>query len=184
MSFTKTWLFQNKYIGSHIKEMGADVHCIEGRKDNVERMRDWYPMVSVEQADLDRPDWIWGKWDVIINFGLFYHLEKFHKEHLINCINNCDLMLFETVIYDTPISTLAFKEEENTEYDDQSLTGRAGIPSTKYVEDIFKECGIEYEKIVNDGLNAKHHSYDWIDSDYEKPFNPDTWQRRFWIVKK
>jgi hypothetical protein len=147
-------------------------------------MKNWYPMVSVEQADLDRPDWVWGKWDIIINFGLFYHLEKFHKEHLINCINNCDLMLFETVIYNTPISTLAFKEEQNTEYYDQSLSGRAGIPSTKYVEDIFKQCGVEYEKVIDGSLNAKHHSYDWVDLDYETPFNPDTWQRRFWIVKK
>jgi hypothetical protein len=173
----------NGYIGSHIKEMGADVHCIEGRQDNVDRMKNWYPTVTVEQADLDRSDWIWGKWDVIINFGLFYHLETFHKEHLVNCINNCDLMLFETVIYDTPISTLASKEEQNTEYDDQSLTGKAGIPSTKYVEDIFKECGVDYKKIVDGCLNAKFHSYDWEDSHFEKPFNPTTWQRRFWIVK-
>ena len=68
--------------------------------------------LNVEQADLDTDIWKWGKWDIIINFGLYYHLEKYHKEHLINCINNCDLMFFETVVFDSKNPEIFINKEK------------------------------------------------------------------------
>jgi len=168
----------NGYIGAYFSALGAEVHCVEGRQENVDKIKKDYPNVTVECADLDTSFWNFGKWDIIINFGLVYHLEKFHKEHLINCINNCDLMFFESVIYDSFKPEVYFRNEQG---DDQSLTNTGGTPSTSYVENIFNEVGVAYTKYSDSSLNNWEHKYNWPDTGF-KMFN-QFW-RRFWIVKK
>jgi hypothetical protein len=168
----------NGYIGAYFESLGAIVHCVEGRQENVNGIKENYPQVTSECFDLDSTEWNWGHWDIIINFGLYYHLEKFHKEHLNNCINNCDLMFFETVIYDSNESEIYFRHELGG---DQSLSETGGTPSTSYVEDIFKQFPIKFEKFSEGCLNAYAHHYDWLDTG-NKVFNQ--WSRRFWIVNK
>jgi predicted RNA methylase len=168
----------NGYIGAYFSALGAEVHCVEGRQENVDRIKKDYPNVTVECTDLDTSFWNFGKWDIIINFGLVYHLEKFHKEHLINCINNCDLMFFESVIYDSFKPEIYFRNEAG---DDQSLTNMGGTPSTSYIENIFNEVGVNYTKYSDSSLNNWEHKYNWPDTGF-KMFN-QFW-RRFWIVKK
>lgn len=168
----------NGYIGAYFSALGAEVHCVEGRKENVDNIKKDYPNVTVECADLDTSFWNFGKWDIIINFGLMYHLEKFHKEHLINCIENCDLMFFESVIYDSFKPEVYFRNEDG---DDQSLSNTGGTPSTSYVENIFNEVGVNYIKYSDSSLNNWEHKYNWPDTGF-KMFN-QFW-RRFWIVNK
>ena len=168
----------NGYIGAYFNALGAEVHCLEGRIENVINIKNDYPTITAEVADLDSPDWNWGHYDIIINFGLYYHLEKFHKEHLQNCINNCDLMFFETVIYDSSDSEIYFRQEDG---DDQSLTSIGGTPSTSYVESIIKETNSGYKKYTDPFLNNFEHKYDWPDTGF-KVFNQ--FHRRFWIVQK
>ena len=168
----------NGYIGAYFNALGADVHCLEGRIENVINIKNDYPNITAEIADLDSPDWNWGHWDIIINFGLYYHLEKFHKEHLQNCINNSDLMFFETVIYDSSEPEIYFRNEVG---DDQSLTSIGGTPSTSYIENILKEYNMQYKKYTDPFLNNYQHKYDWPDTGF-KVFNQ--FHRRFWIVKK
>lgn len=164
------------YIGAYFKSIGADVLSVEGRAENVEKIKEYYPELNVQQYNLDTNIWEFGKWDIIINFGLYYHLENFHKEHLENCINNCDLMFFETVIYDSLEETLYVRDESGY---DQSLSKSAGTPTTLYVENIFKRNNKNYEKFKDSSLNAYHHFYDWEDTN-NNVFHQN--QRRFWIV--
>ena len=168
----------NGYISAYFKSIGADVFVVEGRQENVEKIKEYYPELNVEQYNLDTDEWKWGKWDIIINFGLYYHLEKFHKEHLENCINNCDLMFFESVIYDSFKPELYFRNENG---DDQSLSNKGGTPSTSYVENIFKELGTDYTKYSDLSLNNWEHKYNWPNTGF-KVFN-QFW-RRFWIINK
>lgn len=178
----------NGYIGAYFSSLGADVHCLEGRIENVVNIKNDYPMVTAEVANLDTPDWNWGKWDIIINFGLYYHLEKYHKEHLKNCINNCDLMFFETVVYDSNKSELFFRNENGF---DQSLSLIGGTPSRKFVEDIFCDKKSDFNIYNDSSLNGLAslgennfnkmytHKYDWDESG-NAIYNE--FYRRFWIV--
>lgn len=168
----------NGYIGAYFSTLGANVHCVEGRIENVEKIKSDYPSVTVEQANLDTTEWNWGHYDIIINFGLYYHLEKYHKEHLINCIDNCDLLFFETVIYDSFESEIYYRLESG---DDQSLSTSGGNPSTKFVENIFRDKEVKFTKYTSPFLNNYQHKYDWPDSG-NKIFNQ--FHRRFWIVNK
>lgn len=175
----------NGYIGARLQQLGAIVHCIEGRQSNTDNIKAVYPELSVECANLDTPHWIWGKWDIIVNFGLLYHLELFHRDHLINCCNNCNLMLLESVIFDSDKPELYMHKENGA---DQSLTLMGGYPSTSFVENVFKELDVSFEKICDPALNAGLHHYNWVDT------NSRSWEgsgetgynnhaRRFWIVK-
>jgi len=167
----------NAFFSACFKSLGADVLAIEGREENIKKIKEQYSELNVEQSNLDTNEWSWGKWDIIINFGLYYHLENFHKEHLNNCINNCDLMFFESVIYDSDESEIFFRQEEGY---DQSLTSLGGTPSTLYVENIFKNNNKYYEIFKNKELNGEFHHYDWKDANTKKL---DAFARRFWIVK-
>lgn len=168
----------NGYIGSYFqKKLGCKVLSVEGRKENIENIRKNYPDLDVVEGNLDTEDWIYGKFDIIINFGLFYHLEKFHVDHLVNCVKNCDLLFFESVIIDSFEKSIYFHTEQGY---DQSLSDRGGTPSTSFVEHIFNECGCEFTKYSDNKLNGESHRYDWEDSN-SRTYNP--WTRRFWIVE-
>jgi 2-polyprenyl-3-methyl-5-hydroxy-6-metoxy-1,4-benzoquinol methylase len=169
----------NGRIGAHFAKLGAIVDCVEGREKNVQYMRETYPELhSTAVANLDSVEWHWGKYDIIINFGLYYHLEHYHKEHLLNCIQHCDLMFFETVIYDSPDAELYFAGEQGS---DQSLSNRAGTPSTSFVENIFKEASVNYTIHKDRSLNGGYHTYDWTDT-FTRNYHHAT--RRFWVVQK
>jgi hypothetical protein len=168
----------NGYIGAYFNALGAEVHCLEGRLENVVKIKNDYPQITSEVANLDTDEWTWGKWDIIINFGLYYHLERFHKEHLNNCIQNCDVLFFETVVYDSSEPEIYFRQEDG---DDQSLTLIGGTPSTSYVENIFTKSNITYKKYTDPFLNNYQHKYDWPDTGF-KIFNQ--FHRRLWIAQK
>ena len=50
----------NGYIGAYFESLGATVHCVEGRPENVESIKQNYPQVTSECFDLDSPEWNWG----------------------------------------------------------------------------------------------------------------------------
>lgn len=168
----------NGYIGAYFSELGAKVHCVEGRSSNVDMINKNYPNLSVELFDLDTDVWKWGEYDIIINFGLFYHLEKFHTEHLSNCIDNSKMMFFESVIFDSDDSEIYFRNEKG---DDQSLSEQGGTPSTSYVENILHIKNVSFTKYCDVSLNDHQHHYNWNDKNSKKL---DKFARRFWIIEK
>jgi hypothetical protein len=167
----------NGYIGAQIANKGATVHCIEGRQENVDNIKLNYPNLTVEKANLDSPIWKWGKWDIIINFGLYYHLTNYHREHLVNCVNNTNLLFFETVVFDSLQPVIYFRKEMGN---DQALQINAGTPSTLYVENILSDFNVKFEKFSDSILNGNSHHYDWLDTGNEKF---DQFARRFWIIE-
>lgn len=171
----------NGYIGNRFNELGSRVLCLEGRQENVDKIRKDYPNLEVATVDLDTDLWWFGKFDIIINFGLFYHLNKFHEKHLVNCVANCSLMFFESLIVDKEEPILMHVNQKNDSYKDQALLGNAGVPSTSYVENIFKKCNCKYTKYCDGRLNGNSHCYDWVDRNDGACYLPT---RRFWIVEK
>lgn len=167
----------NGYIGNYFREVcGAKVFSVEGRAENAKSIQEDYPQLPILTYNLDTPDWVFAKFDIIINFGLLYHLENHHKQHLTNCIKNCKIMFLESVIFDSDYNEIYIRNEVGF---DQSLTLHAGVPSTSFIENIFVENNCKFEKIVDGRLNGGGHVYDWTDSNSRLDIN---YIRRFWIV--
>lgn len=170
------------YISAYLQTLGAEVLCVEGRQENITKINEYYPDVPTLQANLDTDKWDFGHWDIIINFGLVYHLHNYHKEHLSNCITNCDKMYFETVIFDSRDRDFNWKAESGF---DQSLSGQGGAPSVKWVEGVFDDNKVKYTKISDGRLNGAGtpgnvHHYDWEEK-YDNTYHP--YRRKFWVVK-
>lgn len=163
-------------VGNVFQTLGADVLSVEGKWSNIERSNAIYPNLKVVQANLSTAEWPWGKFDVIINWGLLYHLDGYHREHLINCIDNCDLLLLESVIYDSAKPVVAFRKEVGP---DQSLTEYAGHPSTSFIENIFIEKCVTFTRYSDPSLNGGMHHYDWVDTGNDVMHDTN---RRFWIA--
>ena len=166
----------NGYIGACFHLLGAKVHCVEGRQEHVDNIKSNYTFLTAECKDLDTPYWDLGSYDIIINFGLYYHLEKYHKEHLINCVNNSSLMFFETVVHDSDEDKIFFRNDGGN---DQCLSDVGGNATTSYIENILKAENVNFHKYTDSSLNSSPHHYDWEDknSDIHDPYS-----RRFWII--
>jgi len=168
----------NGFFANELQKAGALVSCVEGRESNASWIRSRYPKVEVSVDNIDRSDWTYGQFDVILNFGVFYHLEKFHREHIKNCLDHCNLLIFESVIFDSFESEICFNTEKG---EDQSLSGIGGTPSTSFVENQFLEYGAKFEKISDSFLNGNGHVYDWIDKGSRQYRHSP---RRLWLVSK
>lgn len=167
----------NGYIGNYFREVcGANVLSVEGRSENVKKINDDYPQLPVIVSNLDIDEWIFGKWDIIINFGLLYHLEKYHIQNLSNCISNCNIMFLESVIFDSEYSELYTRKEIGN---DQSLSTFGGVPSPSFVENIFETHNCKFERCFDGRLNGNGHVYDWQYTNSKVHYDNT---RRFWIV--
>jgi hypothetical protein len=166
----------NGCIGNEFSKHGASVTCIEGRQENVERIKAYFPHLNVLQADLDTPEWTWGTYDVIVHWGVLYHLQNHHRQSLINSINHCKILLLESVVHDYHEPMLYYHTENGI---DQSLTNVGGCPTTTYVERILDDSGAYYRRIMSTQLDAHPHCYSWKEQNTNKP---DRYKRRMWIV--
>ncbi len=174
--------------GNEFYKLGAKVDCIEGRIDNVNYGKSLFPKINFACRNLEEglPE---GKWDIIINMGLIYHLNDCEKL-IKDCYSSCRHMVLETEVSDSFDPNYILKVDEsvgsrerddnNMPIGDQSVSGTGIRPSEFYVERILKENGFKFIKILNGALNAEYHRYDW------KNTNDGQWShglRRFWICE-
>jgi hypothetical protein len=167
----------NGFIGNKLSELGALVQSVDGRQENVDYINRNYPHLNAIVCNLDSPDWSFDKWDIIVNFGLLYHLETYHKEHIVNCIQNCNTLFLESVIFDSNEPEIYTRHETGP---DQSLTDQGGTPSTSYVENIFREQNLKFTRHFSRVLNGGYHVYDWQENN-TRVLNP--FARRMWYVE-
>ncbi|MFZ9741646.1 MAG: class I SAM-dependent methyltransferase [Candidatus Nanopelagicaceae bacterium] len=173
----------NGFIGATFaNKYGAKVKCIEGKPQNCEKIKEDYPFLDVECHNLDTPEWNHGHYDIIINFGLVYHLHYHHREHIHQCVNHCDTMFLETVTWDSPEDACMYRQEND--YDgnpDQSMSDYGGAPSRILIENVFNSCPCIYTMFKDSKLNAGPHIYDWEEKNDRVQHNT---KRRFWYVQK
>jgi hypothetical protein len=124
-----------------------------------------------------------GRFDLILNFGLLYHLKNIDS-HLACCFKMSDEMLLETVVCD---STDPFKIcfcDEDRNINEESLEGTGSRPSPLYVERIAGENDFEVLRYFTEDLNIDDlYTYNWKHESGELP--GDNYRlRRFWRLKK
>ena len=87
------------HIGEEIMKLGAVVTFAEGREIFVRETKKRLPNAEVILLDQDT-DWnLNRKFDLIIHWGLLYHLDNW-KQDLANTVKHADIICFETVVMD------------------------------------------------------------------------------------
>jgi hypothetical protein len=118
------------------------------------------------------------KYDVIIHWGLLYHLKEI-EIHLEKISQKCNVLLLETEVSDS--DDPSFYILTNEAGHDQAYNNKGIRPSPSYVESALTKNGFQFKLITDPILNADFHRYDW------NIRNTKTWEhglRRFWICWK
>jgi Methyltransferase domain len=116
------------FFSQTLLDCGLNVCGFDGRSENVAEARRRFPHIPFEQADLqDRSVLELGKFDLVLCFGLLYHLENplLAIRNLRALTGKC-LLLESMCVPDDKPSMLLREEPRET---DQSLTDVAYYPS-------------------------------------------------------
>lgn len=164
-------------IGNMFYELGANVTSSDARKEHLENVRQKYPHIKTLLIDYDDTT-INDKYDIIIHWGLLYHLKEIDI-HLEQVSKKCDILLLETEVSDS--DDIQFYISTNEDGFDQAFNNKGIRPSPSYVENVLEKNGFQFKLIKDPILNSGSHCYDWDIS------NSKTWRhglRRFWICWK
>ena len=164
-------------IGNIFCKLGAVVTSCDARQEHLEMVNKKYPKITTFKYDADK-DKIKEKYDIIIHWGLLYHLKEI-KKHLKDISKNCDVLLLETEVSDSDDPKFYISVDENGY--DQSFNNKGIRPSQSYIETLLKKYDFEFKLIKDPILNAEFHVYDW------EITNSCMWRhglRRYWICWK
>jgi hypothetical protein len=162
-------------VANALQLKGAIVTACDARKEHLDIVNVISPDITTFIYDGDK-DLLETKYDIILHWGLLYHLApETITSHLNNILLNCDYLLLETEVCDADDIRILATDEEGY---DQAYNGRGSRPSQKYVEKIIEDNNFSFMMIKDNILNASIHSYDWDIT------NTKTWRhglRRYWI---
>lgn len=175
-------------IGKHFGEnRGAIVTFSEGRKEHISYIEENNPGCEVIHLDQEYEWNLERKFDVIIHFGVMYHLDNW-KQDLECTLKHTDLVILESEIADSD-KMIEKKVVDPIGYDQAINEKRiATRPSASYVEKVFEDNGFEFTRYDDTDLNDGYHCYDWkVTGAAEKPDygrNDGGGLRRFWVAKR
>jgi SAM-dependent methyltransferase len=171
-------------LGAFFAELGAEVCCAEGRRENAEFARLKHRDVEglrIEVLNLDNDFTHLGRFDLVINFGLLYHIVDIDT-HLGRCFSMSDDVVLESVVCDSLDPYKNVVVDERSTVGEEALSGKGSRPSPAYVERLAGEHGFEVIRFLDADLNVRGYEYDWLHSDNG---NLGEWsQRRFWRFLK
>jgi SAM-dependent methyltransferase len=122
---------------------GCRVVCIDAREQNIARLRELYPGLEAQVADVEaEPLLRFGTFDVVFAYGLLYHLEN-PLAALRNMASVCkELLLLETMVCDHTLPVL--RAEDETAAFSQALRGLGCRPSPSYVALALSRLGFDF----------------------------------------
>jgi hypothetical protein len=189
-------------IGQILSKFGAFVTIADARI----KLLNMCKKSHIKKIQIDN-DLLWyskfykKNFDLIIHWGLLYHLKNWKKD-LEQCVKKSKYICLETIVYDTNKTS-----DEFTSFElglDQSIHFRASIPTQDAIEKHLKYLGCSYKRFDDEDLDTyisvKHHymkifrflyffkkdkkiiihKYSWKNT-YKNL--PSDLTRRFWLIK-
>jgi cyclopropane fatty-acyl-phospholipid synthase-like methyltransferase len=155
-------------IGNEISKLGAHVTASDARIEHMEKVKLRHPHMKTQLFDLENTDeWVFEeeKYDVIIHFGVLYHLSN-PVENLKFISKHCDHLIIETEVLDSDNPELVnFVQEENRwEHGawGMAFSGTGCRPSYALVENALSNEGMVVTRAPKpEMVNAGAHNYDW-----------------------
>lgn len=164
-------------IGNMFYELGANVTCSDVRVEHLDVVKMIYPHLNTLIIDGDTIN-IVEKYDIILHWGLLYHLNEIEK-HLEHVSQKCDILLLETEVSDSDDKDFYISTDEDGF--DQAFNKKGIRPSESYVQKVLDKNSFSYKLIKDPILNSGIHTYDW---DIQNTNTQRDGLRRFWICWK
>lgn len=158
--------------------LGANIIGFEGSDRNLQICNQRYPHITFHKKDCENLV-LDTKYDIIIHWGLLYHLSHDKiPESIVHCLDHTSYLFLETLILDSSGDKALIMQEDNVNLPDQALHGYGCRMTQKYVENILDSVPyFSYERFDTPFLNSRYQPhYDWRVKDTNEIF------RRFWII--
>lgn len=144
------------YFSGLLKTLGLEVTGVDGRSQNIEESRQRQPGIRFERFDAEDPALRdLGRFDVVLCFGLLYHLENplLAVRHLHALTEK--LLLVEGVVFPGKEPTMALVDESPA--DDQGLNYVAFYPTEACLQKMLYRAGFLH--VYKLGVMPDHPGY-------------------------
>ena len=166
------------HVGRHLQsEYGANVTFTEGGHAFA-HLENHLSELGAIYIDQDEPWDLGRKFDLVIHWGILYHLDNWQQDLRIT-LAHADMVCLESEVsdsddpdYDTKVKELWY---------DGAANGIGSRPSPAHIERIVEEQGFQSVLYADADLNAAYHRYDWP---IKNTGEYKSGQRRFWFLKK
>lgn len=167
------------HVGKEIKKLGSIVVFSDAREEYVEEIRKDNEDSDIYIIDNDIPWDMERKFDLIIHWGLLYHLENWKKD-LECCLKHSGLISIETEVSDS--ADVNFEVVRNEGHYDAAVNGIGKVPAVGNIENYLTEIGFLFKRYDDTDLNNGVMCYDWE----EGKFGNATLNghRRFWMARR
>lgn len=161
-------------MGAFFADAGADVTLVDGRVENLciakLRYQRKLPDMKFVHRDVEADISDLGRFDVIIHFGLLYHISDVEK-NIAMCTRMSDRIFLETEVLDSQDDREVRILHEDLKNYDTGLASDVSMISPFYIKRVFEENGMDVDIISDRSLNAGVHVYDWAHN------NDSSWMR-------
>ena len=180
-------------IGKALLKCGADVYFSDIdllHLQQIERdLSSQTHYAKVFQMDQNKPYSFDFKFDLILHFGVLYHLENW-KQDLKCALEHTNLMFLETLV--NPVNEISDELLESDCFEYSTVSGKSSWFTQKAVEQELDRLGCKYLCIKSQDLDTQwtpknqggymRHLYSWDEN--IKQIDDGTHHRRFWIIMK
>jgi 2-polyprenyl-3-methyl-5-hydroxy-6-metoxy-1,4-benzoquinol methylase len=153
-------------FGNMILQKGAK-RClsIDARSEHIKIGKERYPLINFLYMNCENmPDDIhtfFKDYDILIHFGLLYHLEN-PIEHLTSLSNHFKVILLESEVI---IGQSIINSEIGY---DQSITGKSLRISLETIIKCLEDNGYKIQVLKSKVLDNNLHKYSWNEEDFNK----------------
>ena len=139
-------------VGQILSKYGAFVTIADGRLKSLNKCK----KSNIRKIEIDN-DLAWHskfdseKFDLIIHWGLLYHLKNWKKD-LEQCVKKSNYICLETIVYDSDKTSNEFKSIEFGL--DQSIHFKSSIPTQEAIEMHLKNLGCSYKRFDDEDLDT------------------------------
>lgn len=148
------------WFSEQLSRAGHSVTCSEGRAEHTQWVKRHLPHIPVRQDDWDKLADDVPVYDLLIHYGLLYHLKDSAKA-LQTAMAHANVLALETEVVDSHDANLVCSRWESG--GTQALNNYGSRPSPAFVERVLLEGGFFFVRLDTPRLNAlgNVHRYDW-----------------------
>ncbi len=167
--------------GKAVIDLGADVLFTDARQHHVDVLKkDGY---NAEVMDNEKEWTVQGQFDLILHWGLLYHVDNWKQD--VRCaLERTPLLCLETLIGlgNNPNEEVKVPELLTTQ--DHAVSGIGTIMPAVVFENYVTSLGCTFQRYDDADLTVGgHHRYDW-DINVGVDYIDKRGQRRFWMIRK
>ena len=183
-------------VGFYLESLGAEVTFSDGRQESLDVVKSKNPNAKTILLDLDTNWKLDETFDLIVHFGISYHLDNWQQD-LLNTINHAQCIAYETAVnkFSNDIEFKIKKSNKGHAYNGP-VNSLGSLPSVSMIETIFKNSQVNYIRYDDADLNHEGMLYNLNPIKEYRPTSDETiyldaWNnswgsggRKYWLIKK